>query len=146
MPTIIIMGQPEAKARHRTFGFISNGKAQVRAYTGAKGRASEQNIIAQLMPSRLEQPLEGPVYLDTYFFMKRPKSHYRTGKHAGVLKEDAPRWCTSKPDIDNLRKNVMDALTKAGFWRDDAQVAEGRSSKRYADELPNTVIQFGLMD
>ena len=30
---------------------------------------------------------------------------------------------TTKPDVDNALKAILDAATKAGVWRDDAQVA-----------------------
>ncbi|MCL2139963.1 MAG: RusA family crossover junction endodeoxyribonuclease [Treponema sp.] len=37
-----------------------------------------------------------------------------------------------KPDLDNLLKAVMDALTAAGAWKDDAQVRSIKASKHYA--------------
>jgi Holliday junction resolvase RusA-like endonuclease len=36
------------------------------------------------------------------------------------LKERAPH--TIRPDADNLKKALMDALTEIQIWRDDAQV------------------------
>ena len=39
---------------------------------------------------------------------------------------------TVKPDIDNLVKAVMDALTTAGWWIDDTQVWSLSTSKQYA--------------
>jgi Holliday junction resolvase RusA-like endonuclease len=68
--------------------------------------------------------------------MLRPKAHWRTGQHAGMLKVSAPVHHTSKPDMDNLYKAVLDALGEfdgdpALVWADDAQVAQGQISKRY---------------
>lgn len=40
------------------------------------------------------------------------------------------RWFTSTPDLDNLEKAVLDAITQCGLvWHDDAQVVQLRSSK-----------------
>lgn len=38
-----------------------------------------------------------------------------------------------KPDIDNLAKSCLDALTKAGAWLDDSQVFDLRAIKRHGE-------------
>jgi Holliday junction resolvase RusA-like endonuclease len=55
--------------------------------------------------------IEGPVRLKVHFFF-----HRSTGLN-GKIKPH-----TVKPDIDNLKKAVMDALTGVGVWKDDSQV------------------------
>ena len=54
----------------------------------------------------------------------------------------------SKPDLDNLEKAVMDALTTAGVWCDDAQVVEKHSAKVYgkidATSIFVTPLEFSL--
>ena len=43
-------------------------------------------------------------------------------------------WHTSKPDTDNLCKQLKDAMTRLGFWADDRQVAAyGRMEKLYGE-------------
>lgn len=80
----------------------------------------------------------GPVEVVIEFFMPRPKNHYGTGRNAGKLKPSAPEWCTTKPDTDKLERAVLDALTKAGVYGDDGQVAKLGSTKRYAPERGGT--------
>lgn len=73
----------------------------------------------------------GPLRVDVAVYFKRPKSHFYTGKRSDVLRPDAPNYHTSKPDRDNLDKAILDALTHAGVWKDDAQVCGGTFTKSY---------------
>ena len=66
------------------------------------------------------EPLRGPLSVQLTFLMPRPKSR----------KGDV--WHATKPDGDNLTKAVLDALTDAGIWGDDAQVARQLVQKLYA--------------
>lgn len=74
--------------------------------------------------------LEGPVRLDVTFVRPRPGYHFGTGRNAGVLKPDAPTWCTVKPDALKLARAVEDALTGV-VWKDDAQIVDERLLKAY---------------
>jgi Holliday junction resolvase RusA-like endonuclease len=69
------------------------------------------------------------------FRMPRPKGHYGSGRNADALKPSVPREHVCTPDLDNLIKAVMDAMTVSGWWVDDSQVVEfGRMSKRWASK------------
>lgn len=70
-----------------------------------------------------------PVFCAITFVFPRPKHHFGS---KGGLKASAPTWHTAKPDRDNLDKATLDALTQAGVWSDDAQVADGGIRKRFA--------------
>jgi Holliday junction resolvase RusA-like endonuclease len=72
--------------------------------------------------------LDGPVAVKLLFYLPRPKAHHRAN---GELKADAPVWHPSKPDLDNLEKAVLDALTNLGIWRDDGQVCSVEKQKVY---------------
>ena len=78
-------------------------------------------------------PLEGPISVSMIFHMPRPKSHYRTGRYSHLLKENMPKLHVSKPDIDNIVKFYLDAMT-GSFWRDDASVCTIEASKIYSEE------------
>ena len=77
-------------------------------------------------------PVEFAVGLSLEFVIVRPKGHFRSGKNAALLKESAPYWHTSKPDVLKLTRGVEDALTGI-VWRDDAQIASELISKRYSE-------------
>lgn len=88
------------------------------------------------------EPLEGPLILTAEFTLPRPKSHYRTGRNAGLLASSAPPYPASVPDLSKLVRATEDAMTNAGVWLDDAQVTDIRTVKRYADDQrrPGAVI------
>ena len=66
---------------------------------------------------------DGPLRLAVVFFLPRQK---KDKAHEAL----AP---VEKPDIDNLVKGTMDALTRAGAWHDDSQVVELWTQKCYSD-------------
>lgn len=64
-----------------------------------------------------EAPIKLVIML--YFDIKGPKRLWGTYK-------------TTKPDLDNYAKELIDAMTSVGFWKDDAQVTDLKITKRYA--------------
>lgn len=83
-------------------------------------------------------PISGAVQMHAVFRFVRPQSHYRTGKFAHLLKDSAPLHHIKAPDRDKLDRAVMDALTQAGFWRDDAQCWEALTTKAWTQGTPGT--------
>lgn len=77
-------------------------------------------------------PYAGAVRVEVIFLFPRPKDHYGTGRNAGELKPSAPEHHLKKPDIDKTLRAILDSLTMAGIYRDDSQVVEVQTSKRYA--------------
>ena len=59
---------------------------------------------------------KGPVALEASFYLPRPQSLNR--------KKDPDDWFphVKKPDLDNLVKSTMDAITNTNVWHDDSQV------------------------
>lgn len=77
--------------------------------------------------------LQGPIHLVVEFFFKHPKKHFRTGKHAGVLRDDAPKYHDQTPDLDKLLRCLGDALTGV-IWYDDRQVCVTFAKKLWTAE------------
>ena len=127
-----VHGNPKGQPRPRAFS--RGGVARVYDPGTAEGWKSEVAIAAR--PHIPAVPLTGALTLVLVFWIARPKSHFRTGKHATQLREDAPSRHTSKPDADNMAKALMDAMTTLGFWQDDAQIARLEVSKFYVSRVP----------
>ena len=115
------VGQPRPRAT------AVNGKVKVYQ---ASGPATEYraNLAAEAIKSGVKLG-DGPIYLYASFFMARPKSHFRKD---GSLVKGAP-VTPGKPDLDNVVKVVMDALTFAGVWTDDSKVVGLSIYKHYTD-------------
>jgi len=65
------------------------------------------------------------------FTLPRPKGHYRTGKFASLLRDNAPQLHGRKPDLDKLIRSTGDALTAAGVYVDDSRLAQVFAVKGY---------------
>ncbi len=90
---------------------------------------------------RPEKPFAGPLQVTLAFQFPRPKGHFGTGKNAGKLKDGLSDHHTSKPDIDNCAKAVLDALAHMGVWGDDAQISILVLAKRY-DSKPGCHVRI----
>jgi Holliday junction resolvase RusA-like endonuclease len=131
---ITVLGDPKAQGRPRAARI---GK-YVHVYDDPQSRSAKSNLISAVYKKAPDKPLDCPLQVDVNFYFQRPRSHYGSGKNASKLKASAPLLHTSRPDIDNLKKLVMDAMTGI-FWRDDALICISTTTKQYSDK-PRTEI------
>jgi Holliday junction resolvase RusA-like endonuclease len=131
-----VYGEPAAKPRPRPA--MRGGHARMIQDDAKNGFGLRCAYAAN--PVRPEKPLEGPLSLEIVALWAYPKS-WSWRKRENVYK-------TSKPDVDNLAKGVMDVMTACGFWGDDAQVSELIVRKGYSGSPKTTVIlkQLGVTD
>lgn len=129
-----VYGNPISLKRHRTF---QRGDFKG-TYDPSKN--DKADFLAKAMEYKPEQPLECPLKLSLVFNFQRPKSHYRTGKNALILKNDVPACHISRPDIDNLMKFVADSFNGV-FWKDDACLSTIIAQKRYS-KVPSVVVKI----
>jgi len=73
-----------------------------------------------------------PIKCTLHFFCKRPKTHYKTGKNAHILKDTAPKYNTNNKDLDNMVKFVLDALNDK-LYTDDCLIVEINCVKTYSN-------------
>ena len=123
-----ILGNPKALKRHRTYQTKAGKHIQ---YDPSK--SDKADLIVAILNKAPPEPLRGPISLDIKFYMKRPKSHYRTGKFSHILKDNMPYYKRSTPDIDNLVKFYLDAL-QGYVYINDSQVTSINAVKVYGEE------------
>lgn len=93
--------------------------------------------------------LIGPVAVLMDFELPRSKSHFGTGRNAGLIKASAPKYPATAPDCDKLVRAVLDSVTMGGnVWQDDGQVCRMIVDKRYADvdSAPGVHIEIWCLD
>jgi Holliday junction resolvase RusA-like endonuclease len=67
--------------------------------------------------------MHGPLVGSMDFAVSRPKTHYRTGRFAHLLRDDSPPEPDVKPDLSKLLRAAEDAMTGI-VWADDCQITE----------------------
>jgi Holliday junction resolvase RusA-like endonuclease len=129
-----IYGKPQPAGSKRGFAYRGkDGKQHVAISDANKNsRPWKDSVIAAAREAHRGGQVLGPVQLEVTFYIPRPRSHYGTGRNASVLKASSPGWPTSKPDLLKLARGVEDAITEAGVWRDDAQIAVEKLEKRWS--------------
>jgi Holliday junction resolvase RusA-like endonuclease len=142
-----IVGKPPHKGRHRSRLVIPREAWTVTARGDRfMSEASTKKIFIQQYPDpdteaheavlaeiaglymRGKTPTEKPVALLVHAFVRIPESWPRRDREAALSGVIRP---ASRPDWDNYGK-ITDALNGV-VWKDDSQVVDGRSIKRYSD-------------
>jgi len=127
----IISGQPVAMGRPR---MTRMGKA----YTPAKSRVYMESSVESLKNQWTGEPLMGPIKLVATFVSSRPQvkmtKHFSNGR--------IPK--TTKPDIDNHVKMLLDIITRVGIWDDDKLVVSLSLEDWYCSKIeePHVVFQI----
>lgn len=112
--------EPAACARPRA---ARTGRG-VRVYTPTETLRWQAALAHHAQLALRGRCFEGPVAVDVLAVLTRPKRLDTRTQHPGA------QWAPVRPDLDNIAKNVLDALRFA--WRDDAQVVWSRLAKVYA--------------
>jgi len=129
---LIVWHEPIGQPRHRIStrsGFAKMYLPTRHEVHGFKRAIKTAWLNLKVLPS------QKAVFVAIEAFFHRPKA--RTWK-----RRPNPRYPhTSKPDIDNVAKAVMDALNKLA-WIDDSQVSRLEVSKTVCagDDVPHVVI------
>ena len=118
-----VNGKPEGKARPR---FV---KKSGHAYTPEKTKNYEQ-AIAWAYKSAGGKLSDNYIEISVKAFFEIPKSQ---NKEKRKMMEQGLSRPTSKPDIDNIIKAVLDGLNKTAY-NDDKQVVKVSGEKFYSYE------------
>lgn len=138
--TITVLGLPKPAGSKRAFvlrgrdGSIltrANGSPIVNVTDDCKkSKGWKEQVSRAAYEQTIGEPLTGALFVTMTFVMPRPKGHYGSGKNANLLKPNAPKHPTVKPDVLKLSRAAEDALTGI-IYKDDSQTVELLVRKRY---------------
>lgn len=126
--TITIPGKPRGKGRPRF------SRATGRTYTD-DATAVYENLVKTIWITVVGKRLDGELAVSIEAHYAIPTS--KPKKMQSAMRDGSVRP-TTKPDIDNVIKAVLDGLNGAAY-ADDAQVVELSASKCYSDD-PRVVV------
>lgn len=134
---VYVYGNPAPQGSKRAFavrgkGGVPTGRVAVIESSHDRVKSWRQAIV-EAVNSIGVPALTGPVGLKVTFYLKRPASHYGSGRNAGRIRPGAAARPASQPDLSKLIRATEDALTAVGAWKDDAQVVEITAAKCYDD-------------
>jgi len=137
---LVVLGipAPQGSKRHVGNGILVESSKKVRPW-----RDAVRSTAALARPGLA--PLDGPLRVSMCFTFLRPRSHYRTGRNADLLRDGAPTAPQGTPDLSKLVRSTEDALTDAGVWVDDARVVALNACKVYANEYPDALSKPGAV-
>jgi Holliday junction resolvase RusA-like endonuclease len=104
-----------------------NGSQFLGKFSSSKGKRTEGELMALLMPHRPPAPLTGPLFLGVEWRYPWRKGEPAKNRFMGY------RRCDTRPDCSNLIKLLEDVMTRLGYWGDDAQIALLRVGKMWHD-------------
>ena len=109
--------KPMAKQSFRT---TRTGQKYLDASVIKYRKAIRNMAIAQMRNQKAEK-IEGAVNMNIVYAFRRPQSLSKKERNEIDGGKTVPK--TTKPDIDNLTKAILDALNGI-VWKDDAQVTQ----------------------
>lgn len=112
---IRIKGNPSKVTQQQKGETIING--HIHHYEKANVKAAKDALRWQLKPYVPKQPLSGPIFFKAEWRFELKRCNKRA-------------WKTTKSDLDNLEKGLLDVLTDMRFWNDDAQVCMKQTCKK----------------
>lgn len=119
---------PTATAQQKKHYYNKN-LGRVATYKPKNVVSAENLLMTALYPHKPDSPLGGELSVSIVFYFP-----FRKTEKKSVVKAGLPVPKTTKPDLDNMAKNVLDAMTKLGYWADDAIIFDLTLTKYYATQ------------
>lgn len=113
---------PKQSDRQRVIQPKSGKRAFAQHYQPKKVTMNASDLALFIARHRPPKPLLGPVAIVCEIDFQYRKSEKRSNIGKRIYKD-------TKPDCDNLKKQVCDVLQRLGFFKNDSQIASSRFDK-----------------
>lgn len=127
MIRFFVPGHPKAQPRARF------SRKTGHAYNPDTANDWRRMVAIEALKHAPREPFDCPVCVVLVFRFTHPRSHYRTGKNAHLLKGGHCETGAApvSGDWDNYAKAVCDMLTECGYWRDDVLITHAEVMKEW---------------
>ncbi|CAM3605392.1 RusA family crossover junction endodeoxyribonuclease [Erysipelothrix urinaevulpis] len=98
-------------------------------YEPDKVKAARSKLMGHLYNHVPDEPMKGPIQLVVKWIYPMTK------------KSVDGQYKTTKPDLDNVQKLLLDSMTDLKFWKDDAEVSSMLVEKFHSG-IPGIYIQI----
>lgn len=102
-------------------------------FIGKKNNTSKSELLCLLKDYVPEKPFTRAVELIISWCYAWRASEPKKNRKLGY------KYCTTKPDVDNICKQLNDCMTRLGYWVDDALVAKLTFEKMWCEEPHITI-------
>lgn len=130
---------PKSTAQGSTIIMKSkSGRPFIGKSSNSKAAKAKKQLIDLLIKHKPRKPFKNAV---------KVLVQWRYPWNKSEPKRNRPKWryCTTRPDCDNLMKLLFDVMTKLGFWKDDSLIADVRFVKMYCDN-PGIYIEIKQLE
>lgn len=126
--------------QHKRIFSGKNGRAFLG--TDSKGVAIQNELVSLLLPFVPPEdfPRDKPLRLDVELYYP-----YRKSEKKRVVKSNSLVPHTSRPDLDNLLKFLLDCMTRCRFWNDDSLIFD-LHAKKYWGPSPGILLCLRVKD
>jgi hypothetical protein len=131
MDTIhLLVKHPPTKSTHQSALRVMRrrgGGFFVGKYEKSEIKQWTNTFAALIRGKKPAEPWDCPVHIEIRFYFPWPES-------TSQKKKESAAWKTTRPDLDNSEKTILDTLTKEGFLKDDSFICSKSSFKWYHPE------------
>lgn len=118
---------PQGSKRHVGNGIMVESSKGVRPWRDAIRAAATAAAERHGWPLAVDRPFA----LTVVYTLARPAGHNRSGQYADLLRDNAPTYPGTRPDLDKLIRSTLDALADAAVISDDSRVIHLDATKAY---------------
>jgi len=134
-----VFGKPAQMGSKRAF---VRGNRAILTDDNSKQRKQWANAVSAAAAEAMNgaELFSGPVCVECVFMFSRPKSHFGTGRNAGVQKDSAPALHSQSPDLDKLVRCLLDAMSSI-VYVDDRQVWQMEAQRQWTRRQAGAVVK-----
>ena len=108
----IVLGHPEPGGSKRSVAIPGGGHKIIDA--NKKVMPWRDSVASAAQAAMTDAGLDmyrGPLAVQFDFYVRRPLSHYGTGRNSDEVKRSAPKRPATRPDVTKLIRAAEDAMT-----------------------------------